>query len=204
MSISNIIIYFIGLPIVSFDISGFFIVVVFYQFFFFKLFFEYSFFRLFLGCIKFHKIIALVKIIIIEFFYFEKFSWSWSVISFFGVFFNLFFVEFVIQFNYYFIENIQFVISSPVLYKLIFDIFFQVFFKYIYQCNIILFDTVGLSLEFYNIFCCRFRLSYFLNLLFRDSVFVSDTKDSANFFFKNFLVLKKYFDIDVAGILQIY
>ena len=94
--------------------------------------------------------------------------------------------------------------SSTILYKLIFDIFLQASFEYIYQCNIILFDTIDLLLEFCDIFCCRFRLLYFLNLLFRDSVFVGDTKNSANLFFENFPILKKSFDIDVAGVFQIY
>ena len=198
------IIYFIGLPTIPFNISRFSTVVVFYRFLFFKLFSEYLFFKLFLGCVKFHRVVALIKIIIVRFFYLEKFSWFWSVVNFFWVFFNPLFVELIIQFNYYFIENIQLVILSPVPHKLIFDVFLQTFFEYIYQYNIILFGIIGLSLKFCNIFCCRFRLSYFLNLLFHDSVFVGDIKNSANFFLEGLPVFKKYFDIDVAEVLQIY
>ena len=94
--------------------------------------------------------------------------------------------------------------SSPVPYKLIFDVFLQVFFEYIYQCNVILFGTVGPSLEFRDILRCKFRLLYFLNSSFRDSVFVGDIEDSANLFLEDFPVLKKYFDVGVAGVLQIY
>ena len=132
MSISNILINFIGLSTVLFNISGFSTVIIFHRFFFFKLSFGYFSFRLFFGYIKFHEIIALIKIIIVKFFYFEKFSWFWSIINLFGIFFNPFFIEFIIQFDYYFIENIQFIVSSPVPHKLIFNIFFQIFFKYIY------------------------------------------------------------------------
>ena len=94
--------------------------------------------------------------------------------------------------------------SFTISHKLIFNVFLQAFFEYIYQYNIILFGTVGLSLEFCNIFCCRLCLLYFLNSLFCDFIFVGDTKNSANLFFENFLVLKKYFDIDVAEVFQIY
>ena len=120
--------------------------------------------------------------------------------DFFKKFFNFFLIKLIIQFDYYFIKNIQFVILSTILYKLIFNIFFQVFFKYIYQSDIILFDIVSLSLKFYNIFCCKFRLLYFLNLLFRNPVFVGDTEDSVNFFLEKFLNLKKYFYIDVTEV----
>ena len=121
-------------------------------------------------------------------------------IGFFLNFFRFFFIEFIIQFDRYFIENIQLVISSTILYKLIFDVFFQAFFEYIYQYNIILFGTVGLSLEFCNIFCCRFYLLYFLNSLFHNSIFVGDTEDSIKIFLEDFPIFKKYFYIDVAGI----
>ena len=93
---------------------------------------------------------------------------------------------------------------STIPHKLIFNIFFQIFFKYIYQSDIVLFCIINLSLEFRNIFCCRLCLLYFLNLLFRDSVFIGDIENSANFFLENFLVFKKYFNINIAEIFQIY
>ena len=149
------------MSVILFDIFGFSAIIIFYRFFFFKLSLGCFFFSLFFSCVKFHRIVALIGIIILKFFYFERSSWSWSIVGFFRVLFDFFFVEFVIQFNYYLIENIQFVISSIILYKLIFDIFFQIFFEYIYQCIIVLFNTINLSLKFRNIFCCRLRLSYF-------------------------------------------
>ena len=204
MNISSTLINLIGLPTVSFNISGFSTIVVFCRFFLFKLFFGYSSLRLFLGCVEFYKIVILIGITIIGFFRLEKSSWPWSVVSFFWVFLNPFFIEFIIQLDCYLIKNIQFVMSSSVPHKLIFDVFLQTSLEYIHQCNIILFGTVGSLLEFRDILCCRFRLLYFLNSLFRDSVFVGDTEDSANLLLENLPVLKKYFDIGVAGVFQIY
>ena len=204
MRVFCILVFFGRLPTILFDISGFFTIVTFHRFFFFKLFLRRFFFKLFFRCVKFYRVVALVEIIILRFFYFKQSSWLWSIVNLFWIFFDLFFVEFIIQFDYYLIENIQLVILSIILYKLIFDIFLQIFLKYIHQDNIILFDTISLSLEFHNIFCCRLCLSYFLNLLFRDSVFVGDIENSANLFLKNFPILEKYFDIDVTGVFQIY